>query len=191
MFRTATAAIALMLAGAATAAPLNYDIDDTHTNVTFGWNHLGFSNPTAEITDYTADIQLDEDNLENSSIAISFNVASIDAGSQKFYEHLMSEDFFHVAKYPNITFRSTEIRQTGDKTLEMVGDLTVLGVTRPVTLDVTVNKIAKHPFKPVRVAGFDATGTFKRSAWGMDKYVPAVSDEISLRITTELVRPIE
>lgn len=191
MFRTALTAAVLLAAGTATAAPLNYDIDDTHTNVTFGWNHLGFSNPTAEITQYTSDIQLDEDNLENSRIAISFKVASIEAGSQKFYEHLMSPDFFNVAEYPNITFTSTRIKQTGEQALTVVGDLTVLGVTKPVTLDVTVNKIAKHPFKPVRVAGFDATGSFKRSDWGMDKYVPAVSDTIDLRITTELVRPIE
>lgn len=181
----------LATASLAQAAPLNYSIDDTHTNVTFGWNHLGFSNPTAEITDYTADVTLDEANLENSSIAISFRASSIEAGSRKFNEHLYSDDFFNVAEYPNITFKSTAIKMTGDTTMDVTGDLTVLGVTKPVTLNVTLNKIAKHPFKPARVAGFDAKSEFKRSDWGMDKYVPAVSDLIKLRITTELVRPIE
>ncbi|MBR9813714.1 YceI family protein [bacterium] len=191
MIRTAIATALLAAAGVAQAAPLAYSIDDTHTNVTFGWNHLGFSNPTAEITDYTAEVMLDEADLTNSSIAISFKASSIEAGSQKFNEHLYSDDFFNVAEYPNITFNSTAIEMTGDNTMDVTGDLTVLGVTKPVTLDVTLNKIAKHPFKPVRVAGFDATTEFKRSEWGMDKYVPAVSDLIKLRITTELVRPIE
>lgn len=191
MIRTAIATALLAAAGVAQAAPLAYSIDDTHTNVTFGWNHLGFSNPTAEITDYTAEVMLDEADLTNSSIAISFKASSIEAGSQKFNEHLYSDDFFNVAEYPNITFNSTAIEMTGDTTMDVTGDLTVLGVTKPVTLDVTLNKIAKHPFKPARVAGFDATTEFKRSEWGMDKYVPAVSDLIKLRITTELVRPIE
>lgn len=191
MIRTTFAAVALLAVGAAQAAPLSYSIDDTHTNVTFGWNHLGFSNPTAEITDYTADVMLDESDLTNSSIAISFKAASIEAGSKKFNEHLYSADFFNVAEYPNITFKSTAIEMTGDRTMDVTGDLTILGVTKPVTLDVTLNKIAKHPFKPVRVAGFDATAEFNRSDWGMDKYVPAVSDLIKLRITTELERPVE
>ena len=191
MIRTALIATLFAAAGAAHAAPLAYSIDDTHTNVTFGWNHLGFSNPTAEITEYTADVMLDEADLTNSSIAITFDAKSIEAGSQKFNEHLYSADFFNVAEYPNITFKSTAIKMTGDNTMDVTGDLTVLGVTKPVTLKTTLNKIAKHPFKPVRVAGFDATTEFKRSDWGMGKYVPAVSDLIKLRITTELERPVE
>ncbi|HEY0502046.1 MAG TPA: YceI family protein, partial [Lysobacter sp.] len=106
-----------------------------------------------------------------------------------FNEHLRSADFFDAEKFPEITFASTKVEAAGDNKLRVFGDLTVHGVTKPVVLDVTINKIADHPMSKRAAAGFDATTTIKRSDFGVDKYAPNVSDDVTIRITTEAMVP--
>lgn len=185
------AAAGLLFLGTATAAPIKYNFDQSHTVVSFGWNHLGFSNPTARLTDFTGGVAIDESDLAQSVVQLDFRVVDIDPGHGEFFKHLMSEDFFNAKQYPTGKFISTSITKTGDSTFKVVGDLTLHGQTHPVTLDATLNKQGKHPFADKYVMGFDASGTLKRSQWGLDKYVPAVSDEISLEITTELTKPVK
>lgn len=174
----------------ASAEPVRYSFDKSHTVITFGWNHLGFSNPTARLTDFAGTAAMDEDNLAQSAIAIDFRVVDIDPGHGEFFKHLMSEDFFEAKTYPAGRFVTTEIRSKGGDAYTVIGDLTLHGQTHPVTLDATLNKQGKHPLKDVYVMGFDATGTLMRSQWGLGKYAPAVSDEITLTITTELTKPV-
>jgi polyisoprenoid-binding protein YceI len=106
----------------------------------------------------------------------------------KLDEHLQNADFFDVAKYPQATFTSTKVEKgaSADK-LKVTGDLTLHGVTRPVVLDVNVNKVADHPMWKAPVAGFDATTTIKRTEFGIGKYAPMVSDDIKIQITTEAI----
>ena len=99
--------------------------------------------------------------------------------------HLRSADLFDLAAFPHITFRSTQVESTGADTLRITGDLTIRGVTKPVVLDATLNGAGKHPMSGRPAIGFDATTTVKRSDFGLDYAVPAVSDEIAIRITTE------
>lgn len=188
--------IALMLASLpvfaakGAQAPLadRYDVDASHSGVVFGWNHFGFSNPTARFDKIEGSMLLDKADLTKSSISITLPLEGLDTRVAKLDEELKGPDFLDAAKYPKITFKSTKIEKTGENSLKITGDLTVHGVTKPVTLDAKVNKIGIFEIPGVikaQAAGFDATTVIRRSDFGVNKYVPAVSDEIPVRITLD------
>jgi polyisoprenoid-binding protein YceI len=137
-------------------------------------------------------VLLDKADLTKSSISVSLPLESLDTRVAKLDEVLKSSDFFDAARYPTITFKSTKVEKAGENGLKITGDLTVHGVTRPVTLDAKVNKIGIFEIPGVmkaQAAGFDATTVIKRSDFGVTKYVPAVSDEIPVRITLDAKQP--
>jgi polyisoprenoid-binding protein YceI len=175
----------LATAGTAAAAPVTYKLDPGHTMVLFSWNHFGFSNPTANLGQVDGTLVYDEAAPTKSTVEATLPLAGLDTFVPKLDEHLKSADFLDAAKYPTVTFKSTKVTSAGKDKLKVVGDLTVHGVTKPVTLDVTVNKVGPHPMMKIQTAGFDATATIKRSDFGVGAYVPNVSDEIKIRITTE------
>jgi len=188
--RTALAAALALLAAPAFAAD-KFTFDAGHTYIGFEIDHLGFSQTLGEFTGYDGTLTLDRANLANSSIDVTINTASIDTDQPDFDEHLRSADFFNVAAHPTMTFRSTKVETVDDDTLRVTGDFTMLGQTHPVVLDVELNKIAMHPFRPtIEVAGFSATTTLDRTRWGMDKYAPAVGTEVTIRIETEFNREV-
>lgn len=165
-----------------------YDIDASHSGVVFGWNHFGFSNPTARFDKIEGSVLLDKADLTKSSISVTLPLEGLDTGVAKLDEGLKSPDFLDATKYPTITFKSTKVEKTGENSLRITGDLTVHGVTKAVTLDAKVNKIGIFEIPGVikaQAAGFDATTVIKRSDFGVSKYVPAVSDEILVRITLD------
>lgn len=183
------------LSGEPAAQMATYRFDKDHTAITFSWSHLGLSRQSARLTDVDGRIEFDPTNPETSTIDVVMKAASIWTGVPAFDEHIKSADYFDVAKFPLILFRSTSIRQTSDKTGQVVGDLTVKGITRPVTLHVAWNFSGEHPlakvnpnYRDVYVSGFSATGVLRRSDWGLSLAVPLVSDEIRLSIETELLR---
>jgi polyisoprenoid-binding protein YceI len=174
--------------GAKVPAAERYDIDASHSGVVFGWNHFGFSNPTARFDKIEGSVLLDKADLTKSSISVTLPLEGLDTRVAKLDEELKSPDFLDAAKYPTITFKSTKVEKTGENSLKITGDLTVHGVTKPVTLDAKVNKIGIFEIPGVikaQTAGFDATTVIKRSDFGITKYVPAVSDEIPVRITLD------
>jgi polyisoprenoid-binding protein YceI len=175
----------LATAGTAAAAPVTYKLDPGHTMVLFSWNHFGFSNPTANLGQVDGTLVYDEAAPTKSTVEATLPLAGLDTFVPKLDEHLKSKDFLDAATYPTVTFKSTKVTSAGKDKLKVVGDLTVHGVTKSVTLDVTVNKVGPHPMMKVQTAGFDATATIKRSDFGVGAYVPNVSDEIKIRITTE------
>lgn len=165
-----------------------YDIDDSHSGVIFGWNHFGFSNPTARFDKIEGSVLLDKADLTRSSISVTLPVEGLDTRVAKLDEALKSPDFLDATRYPTITFKSTKVEKTGENSLKITGDLTVHGVTKPVTLDTKVNKIGIFEIPGVikaQTVGFDATTVIKRSDFGVTRYVPAVSDEIPVRITLD------
>ncbi|TWI06108.1 polyisoprenoid-binding protein YceI [Luteimonas cucumeris] len=183
-------AVALTLAtGSVFAEAVTYKLDPNHTNVLASWNHLGFSHPTAHFGQVEGTLVYDAANVGASSVQVTLPLAGLNSFVPDFDEHLRSADFFDAAKYPNITFKSTKVEAAGAGKLKVTGDLTVKDQTKPAVLDVTLNKAADHPMAKRAAVGFDATTTLKRTDFGVGNYVPNVSDEVQLRITTEALVP--
>ena len=170
------------------AAPADYEIDMAHTFVLFDVSHLGFSTMPGRFAEFSGEMTFDDENIENSTVAITINTASVDTYHAKRDEHLRSPDFFNAAEFPEMTFSSTAVKKTGDNTAQLMGDLTLLGVTKPVTLELTLNKAGVHPFNKKTVAGFTAKGVIKRSDFGMKYGVPNIGDDISLRLELEAIK---
>lgn len=172
-------------ASTASAEGVTYRIDPGHTVVLATWNHFGYSNPSANFGGANGTLVYDAAAPEKSSVEVVLPMSGLDAFVPKLTEHLLAADFFDVAKYPQATFRSTSVKALGEGRLEVTGTLDLHGVQKPVVLDVKLNKAAAHPMTKADAVGFDATATIKRSDFGISMYVPMVSDEIALRITTE------
>lgn len=182
-------ALALVFAATSASAAERYEFDPNHRNVRFTFNHFGFSNISGSFEQVEGHVMLDTADLTKSSVEVKIPVASIHTGVPKFDEHLKSADFFEAAKHPDITFTSTGVKSAGEGRLAVSGDLSMHGVTKPVTLDVTVNKIGEHPMAKTPWAGFDATTTIKRTDFGLGLYAPNVSDDVKITISVELKGP--
>jgi polyisoprenoid-binding protein YceI len=180
-------AIAGLLGAAvsAQAAPVTYKLDPGHTMVLFSWNHFGYSNPTADFGLGEGTLVFDEQQPASSSVEVTLPLAQLDTHVPALDKHLKEADFFNADKYPTVTFKSTQVQPLGGNKFKVTGNLTVHGVTKPVVLDATLNKIGPHPMSKAQSIGFDATTSIKRSDFGVGAYVPNVSDEIAIRITTE------
>ena len=135
-----------------------------------------------------AELELDSAHPEDSDLDVVIRSDSVDSGVAEFDTHLKGEEFFRANQYPEITFSATDIEMTGPSTGRVTGDLTIRGITRPVTLDVTLNKAAQHPMLKVPTLGLDAHATVSRSAWGMTRAVPFVSDDVDIHISVEMPR---
>ena len=185
-------AVAMATAFAAPAFAADaFKFDAGHTYIGFEIDHLGFSQTLGEFTKYDGTLLLDRSDLAKSSIEVNIDTASIDTDQDDFDEHLRGADFFNVAQHPSMAFKSTKVEDAGDGMLKVTGDFTMLGQTHPVVLDVKLNKVAPHPFRPtVEVAGFSARTTIDRTTWGLDKYAPAVGASVTIRIETEFNRDL-
>lgn len=169
----------------AQAAPVTYKLDPGHTMVLFSWNHFGYSNPTADLGLGEGSLVFDEQHPARSSVDVTLPLANLDTHVPALDKHLKEADFFDADKYPTVTFKSTSVKPLGKNRFSVTGNLTVHGVTRPVVLSATLNKVGPHPMTKAQAIGFDATASIKRSDFGVGAYVPAVSDQITIRITTE------
>jgi len=164
----------------------SYGLDKTHGYITFSYTHLGFSNPQVGFNAFDVDLQLDAKNPGNSSFSVVIDAASIDSRVAEFDRHLHGDDYFAVGVHPQITFVSSAVVMTSANTADISGELKIKGVSKPVTLKATLNKAGMHPLQRVPALGVSARATIKRSAWGLSKYVPMVSDEVDLEIEVEL-----
>lgn len=171
----------------AMAAPTTYSMDPSHTQIRLTWSHFGFSNPSAVIGIASGTVTYDPAHPAQASVTVRMPLSSLDTHVPALDEHLKGDDFFDAAKYPVATFTSTGVKVLDQKHLEVSGKLSVHGVTLPVTLHVTINKIGTHPGWSAPAIGFDATATLKRSDFGVSRYVPVVSDTIHVHITTEAI----
>ncbi len=185
MRKTLLVAALFAFAGSAFAAPVTYKIDPGHTNVLASWSHFGFSNPSANFGEADGTLVYDAADVSKSHVQVTLPLTGLSALADQFYDHLTGDKWFDAAKYPSATFKSTKVEAAGEGKLKVTGDLTIKGVTKPVVLDVTLNKVGEHPMKKVPAIGFDATATVKRSDFGLGAYAPMVSDEVALKITTE------
>ncbi|MDD3266772.1 MAG: YceI family protein [Burkholderiales bacterium] len=175
------------VSGLAYAETTTYTLDPTHSSVEYHYNHIGFSNPSGKWL-ANGSLQLDDKKLANSSANITIQIESIVTGIPILDEHLKGADFFDIAQYPTATFVSSKVTKIKGKTFDLVGNLTLHGVTKPVTLHVTENAHKVNPISKLDTVGYSATATIKRSDFGLAAYVPAVSDEVRLNIELEAAK---
>lgn len=181
-------AAAIVLTSSPSDAPSGtYTNDKGHAYITFHYVHQGYSRPFLRWRDWDSTLNWDSENPENSSVSVSIKTESIDTGVDKFDDHMKSDGWMNVAEYPQAAFVSTALSKTSDRTGKMTGDLTIMGITKPVTLDVTFNKAGEGRAPGTYKLGFSATADLMRSDWGLGKYAPAVGDEVSVIIEAEYV----
>lgn len=174
---------ALALASPALAAD-SYKLDANHTAITWHISHFGFSSPSGKFMNVDGTLNLDETNPAASKLTVTIPVAMIDTGVAKLDEHLKSDAFFDVAKFPTASFASDKIELTGKDTAAVHGLLTLHGVAKPVVLKVKLNKIGENMFKK-KTAGFSATAMLKRSDFGITTYLPGLGDDVAIDIESE------
>lgn len=193
MFKKNIALLALpfLLPALAEAAPDKYEFDKSHTHIIFLINHLGFSNTIGRIKEYNGYFTFDEKEPEKSDIDVTLKPESIDTSIAALDKELRGEKFFNVEKFPTMHFKSTKIATTGKNTGDVTGDLTLLGVTKPVVMHVVYNKSGIHPFTNNFVAGFTADAALKRSDFGMNAFEPAIGDEVRVHIEVEATDPLK
>lgn len=162
-----------------------YESEQGHAYVAFTYWHLGYTKPILRWRETSATIVFDNENPENSTLEVSIPVASIDSGVDKFDEHLVAADFFDAETYPTITFKSTNIKRALLGSGSVTGDMTIKGITKPVTFTGKVNKVGKNFRSGLDMFGVSATANVKRSDFGVDKYAPNVGDDVEIMIEVE------
>jgi polyisoprenoid-binding protein YceI len=180
-----------LIVAATLAAPViaadSYTIDTRHTFPSFEINHLGFSTQRGRFDKTSGKLTLDLA-AKRGSIDVVIDANSINTGLEELHQHLKGEDFFDTAQYPTLSFTSKSLKFNGDQLVGADGELTLHGVTKPVSLTIDAFKCAPHPMNKKPMCGANAVTTIKRSEFGMSKYVPAVSDEVKIAIQIEAVK---
>lgn len=179
--------LASVFTAPAFAAPETFVIDNSHTYPRFSWNHLGYSTQVARFNDVTGKVVFDKQ-AKTGSVDLVIDMKSVDTGFATFDEHIQAEDFFHTEKYPTATFKSTKVEFKDDKPSKVHGDLTIKGITKPVTLTVTAFQAMPHPMQKKDAIGADAYTVIKRSEFNAGKYAPHVSDEVRIDIGIEAIK---
>lgn len=186
--RLSTALILAAVAAApALAAPESYALDAGHTFPRFSYSHFGYSTQLSRFNKTTGRIVFDKA-AKTGSVDITIDTKSVDTGFPLFNEHIQSADFLDTAQFPTATFKSTKVVFDGDKPTAIEGNLTLKGVTRPVTLTVTSFQAMPHPILKKDAIGANANVTVKRSDFNAGKYAPNVSDEVRIDIAVEAIK---
>ena len=176
-----------LAASATGAAAQSYTVEPRHTSVIWATSHLGFSTFRGKLNKTSGKVVLDVPG-RSGSVDIVVDPTGQLSGDDRLDKHLVAEDFFNIAKYTTATFKSTKVEFSGDAPSRIEGNLTLLGVTRPVTLTVTHFKCQLHPALKKDFCGADATATIKRSEWGMKYGVPNIGDDVKLDIAIEAIK---
>jgi polyisoprenoid-binding protein YceI len=186
---TALAALGWTLAASASAlaTPTTFIPNADHTFVRFSYDHMGFSLQQSRFDKTTGSVTFDPV-AKTGSVDLVIDTKSVDTGSELFNGHIQGTDFLDTAQFPTATFKSTSVKFDGDRPVSISGDLTLKGVTKPVTLTVTSFKHGLNMMKKDAI-GANATTIIKRSDFQMAKYVPTVADEVTVTIAIEAATP--
>ena len=184
-----TAALVLAAAAAAPAfaAPETFVLDGTHTFPRFSYSHFGYSQQLSRFDKTTGTVVFDKA-AKTGSVDVTIDTTSVDTGYATFNEHIQGEDFLDTAKFPTATFKSTKVVFDGDKPVTVEGNLTIKGVTKPVTLTVTSFQAMPHPMVKKDAIGANAFTVIKRSEFNAGKYAPYVGDEVRIDIALEAIK---
>ena len=196
MFRRIALVTSLIVGLAVVANADTYQIDRSHSNIGFSVTHLTVSRVKGSFTDFSGTIQYDPADISKSSVEIEIKAYSITTGSEGRDRHLKSPDFFAVDSFPGLSFKSTKVTKKTDKTFEIVGDLTMRGVTKPVTLNAELVGTLDDPQMGKRL-GFSATGKLNRQEFGvryndmLDSGGLVAGNEVDLILEVEAAPPRE
>lgn len=168
------------------AAPETYVIDNDHTSSQFSFNYLGVASQTNRFEKTSGKVVLDH-TAKTGSVEVTIDATSINTGHALFNAHIQAAGFFDTAKYPAITFKSSKLALDGDQ-MSLAGDLTIKGVTKPVTLAVTQFQCIPHPTLKAETCGAHATVTVKRSDFNMGKYALLASNNVTLNLAIQAVK---
>jgi len=174
------------LAGSAIAAPVTYGVDGSHTFPRFSYSHFGYSTQLSSFKNTSGKVVFDAE-AKTGSVDITIDMKSVNTGFDDFNGHIQGEDFLDTAKFPTATFKSTKVVFEGDKPKSIEGQLTIKGVTKPVTLTVTSFQAMPHPMMKKPALGANAFTTIKRSEFNAGKYAPYVGDEVRIDIAIEAI----
>jgi polyisoprenoid-binding protein YceI len=182
------AALALTgaIAASAVAAPVTYGVDGTHTFPRFSYSHFGYSTQLSSFSKTTGKVVFDAE-AKKGSVDIVIDTKSVSTGFADFNEHIQGEDFLNTTKFPQATFKSTKVVFEGDKPQSIEGQLTIKGVTKPVTLTVTSFQAMPHPMLKKPAIGANAFTVIKRSEFNAGKYAPYVGDDVRIDIAIEAI----
>jgi polyisoprenoid-binding protein YceI len=186
MKKTVIAVLAAISASAC-AAPETFVIDNNHTFPSFSYSHLGYSVQTSRFNMTSGKVVLDRQ-ARAAAVDIVIDMKSVDTGSTLFNEHIQGPDYLDTATYPTATFKSTDVRFEGERPVSIAGDLTIKGVTLPVTLMVSAYQAKPHPMLKKDAIGANASVTVKRSEFNAGKNVPFVGDDVTINIAIEAVK---
>ena len=184
----AAALLATLPAALPAGAADNLTIDPNHASAHFRVMHIGYSRVQVRFNDVRGNIVFDQADVTKSTVTVVIKTASVDSNHKKRDDHLRSPDFFNAKEFPEIKFVSTRIEKVGAKTGKIHGNLTLLGVTKPVTLDVTFNRMGPNPlpgYNKIMTAGFSASTKIKRSEWGMKYALRGIGDQIEIWLEVE------
>jgi polyisoprenoid-binding protein YceI len=183
----AVIALATGLTAPALAAPESYVVDPTHTFARFSYDHFGLSTQLSRFDKTRGTVVLDKE-AKTASVDIVIDTTSVDTGYATFNEHIQAADFLDTAQFPTATFKSTSVDFSGDRPTAIHGNLTIKGVTRPVTLEVVRYVNMPHPMLKKDAIGADARTVIKRSDFNASKYAPNVGDEVTITVALEAVK---
>jgi len=186
-----SAAAALLAGPAASAAPEAYQLEKTHVDLLFDISHAGFSHKHGSFRDLDATLVYDAQQPQASRVSVTVRTDSLDTAFAARDQDVKGPQFLDTARYPTMTFASTKVTRTGEKTLDVTGNLTLHGVTRPLVLHATLNQLGPNPFDKRPTVGFSATGSLRRSDFGMKTYLPMIGDAITITIDAEFNHPIK
>ena len=180
-------AAAIAASAPAIAAPETFVIDNAHTFPRFSYSHFGYSTQLSRFDKTSGKIVFDSA-AKTGSVNVVIDTRSVDTGFPLFNEHIQGEDFLDTAKHPTATFKSTAVRFEGDKPVAIDGNLTLKGVTKPVTLTVSSFQHMPHPMLKKDAIGANASVTVKRSDFNAGKYAPHVGDDVTISIAVEAIK---
>lgn len=180
-------AVLAALSASAFAAPETFVIDNSHTFPSFSYSHLGYSVQTSRFNKTSGKVVLDLD-AHTAAVDVVIDMKSVDTGLPLFNEHIQGPDYLDTASHPTATFKSTDVKFDGDRPVNIAGNLTMKGVTQPVTLKLTGYQLKHHPMLKKEAFGANATVTVKRSAFNAGKGVPFVGDDVTINIAIEAVK---
>ena len=180
-------AFSAAVAAPALAAPQTYMVEGTHTFPRFSYSHFGLSTQLAKFDRTTGTVILDKE-AETAVVDITIDMTSVNTGYATFDEHIQEEDFLDTAQFPTATFKSTDVVFENGAPVSIEGELTIKGITQPVTLEVSHFVTMPHPMLDVDAIGADASTVIKRSDFNADKYAPHVGDDVTISIAIEAVQ---